>query len=147
MARGHAIDKYSDGGELLGKDGKPLPTTAIRGIPALNPHGAPPAIQHMDDGELVPPPAKPEPQPAQQFEFYCDVTTWQRNMDGWTALRILDAFFAKTLGQPISVVLTEDEARNGFTVPGPDDTERTVKLPTDVRWHFRRRERKGGEDG
>lgn len=105
------------GGELLGKGGEPIPTTPIRGIPTLNPHGAPVAVVQVAPPEE----AAPEPVPVQEFVWVCDKTTWGRNMDGFVLMHILDAMVG-----PLSLALTDDEAR---------------KMPSDCRFHFRRRPR------
>jgi hypothetical protein len=116
--------EYGDGGVVLGKGGVPIPTTPTRGIPTLNPHGQPtgPALVqpeggviHMDDGELVPPPPKPVPV---EYVYRCDRTTWQRNMDGYQALHLLSVMLG-----PLSATLTHEEI---------------MRLPADVRWHFRK---------
>lgn len=133
MARTHAAQPRStptsrfhqeeaDGGVLLGKGGEPIPTTPTRGISTLNPHGT--GVVHLDDGELIPAPAKPEPPAPVEYEWLCDRTTWQRNMDGWQALHLLNAMINGMFGQELSVVLSDAEVR---------------KLPPDTRWHWRKR--------
>jgi hypothetical protein len=118
MARTHQLPaEYGDGGIVLGKGGEPIPTTPTRGVPTLNPHGAP--VQHMDDGEIVPAPPKPEPAAPVEYEYYCDRTTWQRNMDGWQALQLLGLM----LGGLSCVLSQEDFSR----------------VPADCRWHMKRR--------
>ena len=116
MARTHAAGtmrpEYSDGGVVLGKGGEPIPTTPTRGVQTLTPH-----IQHMDDGEIVAPP-QPESATVIEYEYVCDRTTWQRNMDGFQALHLLSVMLG-----PLSAVLSQGEL---------------MKLPADVRWHFRR---------
>lgn len=110
---------HQDDGVVLGKGGEPIQTTPVRGITTLNPHGVPaneaPALIHMDDGELAPPPVPP----ATEFVWVCDKTTWQRAMDGWQAMHLLEVILG-----PLSVTLTDEQAR---------------KLPADTRWHWRRR--------
>lgn len=127
MARTHAagtVRFHQDDGVVLGKGGVPIPTTPTRGIPALYPHGQP-VVQHMDEGEIVAPPSKPEPvvSTPTAYEWRCDRTTWGRSLDGFQALHLLGAMMEKLLGIELSVVLTDEEAR---------------KLPADTRWHFKR---------
>lgn len=145
MARTHGAGtlrpEYSNDGVVLGKNGAPIPTTPTRGISTLHPHGEPPKLQHMDDGELVVAPVKePEPPKAPvRFEFHLDATTIGRNMDGYQLFQILNVFFAKTWGQPIVVDVSEEEARNGVPV-NVDGKETVLKFSSDMRWHFKRRE-------
>jgi hypothetical protein len=117
MARTHAATprpEYGDGGVLLGKGGEPIPTTPTRGVSTLTPH-----IQHMDDGEIVAPPPKAEPAARIEYEYICNSTTWQRNMDGFQALHLLNAMMGG-----LSVTL---------------DHAALSKLPPDVRWHFKQK--------
>lgn len=122
MARTHGASQNSqptsrfhqDDGIVLGKGGESIPTSPMRGIPALNPHEAP-VLVHVDDGVLAETPRVPT-----EFVWVCDKTTWQRNMDGWVMMHILDAMMG-----PLVATLTDEQAR---------------KLPPDCRWHFRRRE-------
>lgn len=112
---------YDNGGTLLGKGGEPIPTSPMRGVSTLYPHGVPHVPQAASMAEEDQPVAQPISVSAvpSLYEFYSDGTTWQRNMDGWAALHILNAIIG-----PLSIVLTEDQAR---------------KLPSDCRFHFRRR--------
>lgn len=122
MARTHAAQPHpntggrfhQDDGILLGKGGEPLPTTPTRGVPTLTPH-----VQHMDDGELIAPPKPPEPAPVQESVYVCDKTTWQRNMDGYQALHLLDLMLGG-----LSVTLTP---------------EQFAQVKPDIRWHMRKR--------
>jgi hypothetical protein len=108
---------YQDGGgELLGKGGEPIPTTVIRGIPTLHPHGAPTEVVQIAPREEV---VETPSTPPQEFVWVCDKTTWGRNMDGYALMHILDVMIG-----PLTVSLTDDEAR---------------ELPSDCRFHFRRR--------
>jgi hypothetical protein len=117
MARTHAAGtvrpEYSDDGVVLGKGGEPIPTTPTRGVQTMTPH-----IQHMDDGEIVAAP-RPETSTAVEYEYVCDRTTWQRNMDGFQALHLLSVMLG-----PLSAVLSQEEY---------------ARLPADVRWHLKRR--------
>lgn len=132
MARTHGASQrfHQDDGVVLGKGGAPIPTTPVRGVATLNPHGAPkpaPAVQHMDDGEIVPPPGVDVPaaaEPAVSYAWVCDKTTWQRNMDGWQALQLLNVMLKDMLGSELSATLTQ---------------EQMGRLPADTRWHFRRK--------
>lgn len=120
MARTHGATQnaqptsrfHQDDGVLLGKGGVPIPTSPIRGITALNPHGAPVVAEAV--APVVAMPVVPD-----EFVWVSDKTTWQRNMDGWVAMQILDAMLGG-----IAVTLTDEQAR---------------KLPSDCRWHFKRR--------
>jgi len=128
MARTHAAIPntqptsrfHQDDGVLLGKGGVPIPTSPVRGISTLYPHGQP-TVVHVDDGEIVPPAAVPPTVPIAppDFVWVCDASTWQRNMDGWVAMQVLNAILG-----PLSLTLTDEQAR---------------KLPAECRWHFRRR--------
>lgn len=130
MARTHGASNrfHQDDGVVLGKGGVPIPTTPIRGIPTMHPHGSPsPNVQHMDDGEIVPPvvtaPVASAPV-ATTYVFECNKTTWQRNMDGFQAMHLLNAMLGNLLGSELSVTLTYEQVQS---------------LPPDVRWHFRRK--------
>jgi hypothetical protein len=131
MARTHAAgpsvqttsrfhQDYADGGVVTGKGGEPIPTSPLRGVTTLNPHGDGSPVVHVDDGVLVElAPRAPET----ELRFMCDKTTWGRNMDGWQALHLLNAMLKETLGIELAMNLSEPEAR---------------KLPPDTRWHFKR---------
>ena len=110
---------HRDAGQALDKEGKPL---------NVNPHGAPtlppiaPKLLHMDDGEIVPPKPKdapPAPVSVSSASAYlCDRTTWQRNMEAFEALLLIEALVG-----PMSVTLTP---------------EQWSARPPDARRHFRR---------
>lgn len=84
--RGTSLVEHSDDGELLDKEGKPINPMA---------HGSTwsgVSQQPNPDAEPVvePPfPEGPHPEPEAQM-FKCDITTIQRDCDGWEALRVLD---------------------------------------------------------
>jgi hypothetical protein len=121
MARTHgagSVRFHQDDGVVLGKGGVAIPTTPTRGVPTLHPH-AQPIVLHMDEGEIVVPP-KPEAKAAVAYEWHCNSTTWGRNMDGYQALHLLNAI----LDGELAVVLSDEQVR---------------KLPSDLRWHFRRK--------
>lgn len=107
-----------DDGQVFGKGGEPIPVNPQRGIETVHPHAK---VQHMDDGEIVAPPVKVVPPEPPNYVFVCDKTTWQRNLDGYQALHLLNTM----LGGNLSATVTHDEL---------------AKLPSDIRWHFRRRE-------
>jgi len=111
MARTHGVRPgiVNNDGVLLGKGGEPIPVTPVRGVSALYPHGS--------LVEVAEPP--PETVAPVRYEWLCDSTTWQRNMDGYQAMHLLNTIFGG-----LSVVLTDEQVR---------------KLPSDTRWHFRRR--------
>lgn len=109
---------HQDNGVVTGKGGVPLPTSPLRGVTALNPHGS--GVVHVDDGEII----EPAPKVEAVYEWVCDKTTWQRNMDGWQALHLLNAMLSSMLGSELGAVLTQEQVQ---------------KLPPDVRWHFKRR--------
>lgn len=109
---------YDDGGTLLGKGGEPIPTSPTRGIPTLYPHGQPTETRGDSDVVERPTVVPMQPVPA-EFVWVCDQSTWQRNMDGWVIMQILNAMMG-----PLSLTLTDEQAR---------------KLPSDCRHHFRRR--------
>lgn len=118
MARTRGVSgNFSDGGELLGKGGEPIPVNPIRGVSALNPHGAP---QKAIQGEVI----APEPVAAPEYAYVCDKTTWQRNMDGWQALHLLNVMLKDMIGDDLSATL-------GY--------EAFSRLPSDIRWHFKRK--------
>lgn len=99
------------GGELLGKDGKPLPTTREAALQAA-------AI--MDDGRASIMEPRPELAPVvpQTFEYLCDRTTWHKSANPWDVLMLLDMYLGG---------LTTQLAPEAFS-----------KLSPDVRRHFRR---------
>ena len=76
----------------------------------------------MDDGEIVPPkPKEAPPAPvsvSSASAYLCDRTTWQRNMEAFEALLLIEALVG-----PMSVTLTP---------------EQWSALPPDARRHFRR---------
>jgi hypothetical protein len=102
---------HLDDGELLDKEGKPIPTGA----------GAP-KLQHMDDGEIVLPAPKAAPPPVSvtaASAYRCDRTTWARDMQAVEALLLLELF----LGDELTATVKP---------------EVWAKLHPDVRRHFRR---------
>jgi hypothetical protein len=108
--RGASGAFHQDDGELLDKDGKPIPTEPVR-----------PALIHMDDGEIGAPPVKavePPPRPL-AWDYLCDRTTWARDMGGFEALLILEV----ATGAPLTMTLSRDK---------------WAMLPPDARRHFRR---------
>jgi hypothetical protein len=133
MARGHAAQPnsqptsrfqqdYDHNGVIYGKGGEPIPVNPVRGIPSLTPHAALAAdpVTAVVGTDIPDPVALVKP----TFEFYCDKTTWHRNMDGYQMMHVLNAMMQKMFGQELSLVLSEDEAR---------------QLPADCRLQFRRR--------
>lgn len=112
--RGTSLVEHSDDGELLDKEGKPINPMA---------HGSTwsgVSQQPNPDAEPVvePPfPEGPHPEPEPGL-FRCDVTTVQRDCDGWEAIRLLDVLLGG-----ISAVISEDDFG---------------KLRPDVRRHFKR---------
>ena len=126
MARTHGASNrfHQDDGVVLGKGGVPIdPTSPIRGIPELHPHGQPGAILEAP-APVVETPEHPAPV---EFIYRCDKSTWGRNMDGWQALQLLNVI----MGGELVTEITEDE----FS-----------KLPSDVRWHFKRQAKKVTEE-
>src|ERR1700732_4721628 len=88
MARTHGASGrfHMDDGVLVDKHGIPMPTTPLRGIPAA----AMPPAKRADDPPLPPAPVAPEAVAPTEYAFLCDKTTWQRNMDGYEALHLLN---------------------------------------------------------
>lgn len=107
--RGASGAFHMDDGELLDKEGKPIPTAPTR-----------PTLIHMDDGEIVHPSVPQEPVPVAPIacEWLCDRTTWHRNMSGYEAMLLLDMYMG------------------GLTVTLAPEVQ--AKLPADARQHFRR---------
>lgn len=118
MSRTHAAQPsnsptsrfYQGDGEVFGKGGEPIPTSPSRGILTLNPHAPQAALIAVEVVPTIP--------QSQDFIWRCDKTTWQRNMDGWTMMHLLDAMIG-----PLEITL-------------PDELART--LPAECRWHFKR---------
>ena len=104
---------HADDGELLDKDGKPLPVTAVRNVPSQTWTGVP--------GQANPDPVPAvelPPEPPAPTVWRCDVTTMQRNMEAIDLAKIL----ALVLG--------------GISIDLDDEQFRT--LHADQRQHFRR---------
>lgn len=70
---------HVDDGELLDKEGKPIPTVAHQGGPSP-----------VAAAETEPPP-EPPAEPAGPVRYYCDARTLSRNMDGYEAVLLIDA--------------------------------------------------------
>lgn len=108
--RGSSNAFHMDDGELLDKEGKPIPTVPVRGV------------IHMDDGELVPVVTKEAPEPIAavltRVAFLCDRTTWHKSMEAFDAMLLMDMYMGG-----LTVTLTSDEA---------------MKLHPNARQHFRR---------
>lgn len=103
--RGASAAFHMDDGELLDKEGK-----------AINPLRAASTVMHMDDGEIVLPAAVV--QEVREYQFLCDSTTWNRNMEAFEAMHLLNVLIGD-----LSTRL---------------DMADFMKLPADVRRHFRR---------
>jgi len=109
MARTRGAQPTMDqGGELLDKEGKPIPTERSAAIVAL-----------AAMAEAAPP---PEPAPVvavpTDYLYRTDKTTWQKNMEAYEALCVLDAIFG---GLTITVT-----------------PEQWMAFSADVKRHFRR---------
>jgi hypothetical protein len=92
--RGASGAFHQDDGELLDKEGKPIPTTSLT-----------PKLIHMDDGEIVPPAPKPVLAPVSvnaATAYLCDRTTWQKTMEAVEALELIGIL----VGGPLSATLT-----------------------------------------
>lgn len=118
MARTRNIGAFIDpneAGELLDKDGKPIPTVAHQTWTGVsqqaNPDVAPEATEHHE--------AEPEiPAEIVPTSYLCDRTTWQRDLDGYEAMKLLDLILG------------------GLTVT--IDADVFSQLSADTRRHFRR---------
>jgi hypothetical protein len=119
---------HMDDGELLDKEGRPIPTTG---------HVVQPAAQQLDTRQLhieptpedawterespaesiLAPGPPPEPPPAPTWR--CDASTMARDTTGWELAHLLGLF----LGRPFVLELPDEELR---------------RLPADVARHWRR---------
>lgn len=79
--RGASAHLKDAGGELLDKEGKPIPTERTEAIEAF---------AAMADAAEAEPPTPEEPHPPRVTVFRCDRTTWQRNMEAYEAMMLLD---------------------------------------------------------
>lgn len=115
MARTRGASYHEDG-ELLDKDGKPIPTERAEAIVyaealAIEPRDddPPQVLPAGDDHPVVPAPTR----------YRCDASTWDRNMEAWEAMRLLNVLM-------------------GGELKGELDDEEWSRLPADVRRHWRR---------
>ena len=100
---------HQDDGELLDKEGKPIPTTREAALAHLAPQ---PEGHHVDA-------AKVEAEPLKPVEYICNQSTWSRDMDGYEALKLLEILAGAKMEAKVSA-------------------EELGKMPADVRRHFRR---------
>ena len=100
---------HMDDGELLDKEGKPMPTGWT--MPDVQTSVSPEAV----DAVLA---VSPPPTVVTQAVYRSDKTTWLRDMDAYEAIRLLDLMFEG---------LSVDVAADAFS-----------PLPADVKRHFRR---------
>ena len=98
---------HQDDGVVLDKEGKPIPTGREEAIVALETQSA---------DVVTPPPAPPEP--IGPIKYRCNKHTWQRDMDGYEAVQLLDILLGGLAAEL--------------------DFEDWAKLPADVRRHWRR---------
>lgn len=116
--RGASQAFHRDDGELIDKEGKPLPT----GLDQAAQHDATPKLIHMDDGEIVPPaPKQPPAAPVSisaASSYHCDLGTCRRDLDAYEMLHLVALAFG------------------GFSI---DMTPEQFALQkADVRRHFKR---------
>jgi hypothetical protein len=91
MARTRGASAFhQDDGVLLDREGKPIPTEALR-TPA-------PAMEAL---MREPEPAAP-PEPPRPARFICNQHTWGRGMDGYQALLLLQIFMGDTFAVELS---------------------------------------------
>lgn len=110
MARTRGASYHPDG-ELLDREGKPIPTGRVEAAVFLQAQ-ADAAIAQAE-------PVAPEPiAPVGPIRWRSDAATWERNMEAYEAMRLLDVMLG------------------GLTVEL--DAEAWARLPADVRRHFRR---------
>lgn len=72
---------HQDDGELLDKEGNPIPVEALR-----SPEAAMAALAVPPEPETSPEPPPPPADPV----YRCDSSTCQRDMNGWELIRVLD---------------------------------------------------------
>lgn len=112
--RGASNVIHADDGELLDKEGKPIPVTA---------HGTATwtGVAQQPNPDVVPQAPDSDPSAAEHIVscYRCDERTVQRNMDA----RDLFMLLGLILGQPLSMDLSEEQFRG---------------LHPDLRQHFRR---------
>lgn len=110
MARTRGASYHEDG-ELLDKDGKPIPTERAEAAMFL---------QAQADAVIAEAAAPSEPAaPPAPTRWRCDASTWDRNMEAWEAMRLLNVLM-------------------GGELKGELDDEEWSRLPADVRRHWRR---------
>jgi len=106
--RGSSHAFHQDDGELLDKEGKPIPTEALR-----SPEAALAALAATPEPTPEEPPAEPLP-----ALWRCDRTSWSRDMDGFEALHILELLMGEIVIEA--------------------DADRFNTLNPNVRRHFRK---------
>lgn len=109
MARTRGASYHPDG-ELLDREGKPIPTGRVEAAEYLQ-------AQADQVAAAEAPPSEPVA-PAGPIRWRSDAATWERNMEAYEAMRLLDVMLGG-----VSVEL---------------DAEAWGRLPADVRRHFRR---------